>query len=340
MRNPSGCSMRGASASQPPRPRTPPRIPATRPVAAPVATIVSRRCFSVAPTAAIIPSCGRRRCAMTAKLAAAMSAIRNSTTVLTTSVIIEATRLSGTLPRGGDDPAGVAGWTEGIDARVARLHDHHDLVGLRERGRRQQHELVTEIARVLDLADDGALDAVEVDGRTDRGAERRGDPVRHRDLAVGGRVATRRAAPAGGDRTVRSDPGSGSRPGRPSPARGRCGGRSRRWRRTTSSPPRAWSSGSRRRGARSGRSGCRRRTRPGRTSARGCTPRQVRPTAAGDGHRQQREDQQVLTPVAPEQAHGPADDRPTRRHAAGGVGSAHRPTTGVRSDSGPGAGVD
>ena len=98
MRKPSGPSMRGATTNQVPKPRTPPTTPATRPVAAPVATIVSRRCFSVAPTAAIIPSCGRRRCAMTAKLAAAMSAIRNITTVLTTRVVIEATRLSGTLP--------------------------------------------------------------------------------------------------------------------------------------------------------------------------------------------------------------------------------------------------
>src|SRR6185503_14509570 len=60
----------------------------------------------------------------------------------------------------------------------------------------------------------------------------------------------------------------------------------------------------------------------------------------GDGDGQQRDDQQVLTPVAPEQANDPTDDRPARRHAPGRVGPAHRPTTGARSDSGPSAGVD
>ncbi len=46
----------GASANHPSKPSTVPITAATTPVAAPVASIVSRRCFSVAPTADIIPS--------------------------------------------------------------------------------------------------------------------------------------------------------------------------------------------------------------------------------------------------------------------------------------------
>ena len=156
MRKPSGPSMRGATTNQVPKPRTPPTIPATRPVAAPVATIVSRRCFSVAPTAAIIPSCGRRRCAMTAKLAAAMSATRNITTVLTTRVVIVATRLSGTLPLEATiRPVSPGGRNDSTRDSLAFtiIWTSSDWASA-DGGK--QHELVPEIARVLDLADDGA----------------------------------------------------------------------------------------------------------------------------------------------------------------------------------------
>ena len=74
------------------------------------------------------------------------------------------------------DAPGVAGRTERVDARVARVDEHRDERGGRERRRRKQHELVAEVTRVLDCADDGPLHSVEVDCRAqldDRGCGRR-----------------------------------------------------------------------------------------------------------------------------------------------------------------------
>ena len=61
MRYPTARDIRGASPIQPTTPTAAPAIAETIPVTNPDATIVDRRCFSVAPTADIIPSCGSRR---------------------------------------------------------------------------------------------------------------------------------------------------------------------------------------------------------------------------------------------------------------------------------------
>ena len=111
-----------AAPARPNRPRRRQRRGAaeTIPVTRPVATIVNRRCFSVAPTADIIPSCGSRRWAMTVKLAAATSATRSRTTVVTTSTIIAAMRLSGASPR--DDTSDRAHPAAGRIASDPRWH--------------------------------------------------------------------------------------------------------------------------------------------------------------------------------------------------------------------------
>ncbi len=167
---------------------------ATTPVAAPVPSIVRRRCFSVAPTADIIPSCGSRRCAMTVKLAAAMSATSIRTSVLTTRVSTAATTFSGRSPREAMmRPVSPGGRNWPTRASLAFDEHRHEL-RLSESGRREENELVAEIARVLDHADHDTLHAVEVDRRTDAHAERVDDSVGHRDLVAGGGIATRAQA--------------------------------------------------------------------------------------------------------------------------------------------------
>ena len=71
-------SNQGASATQPARPASVPTTAAVAPTATPLATIATRRCRSVAPTAASMPSCCRRRWAITTKPAAA---IRHTSTM-------------------------------------------------------------------------------------------------------------------------------------------------------------------------------------------------------------------------------------------------------------------
>ena len=56
IRYPAAHSMRGAMRIQPATPIAAPMPAATAPVAAPLASIANRRCFSVAPTADIMPS--------------------------------------------------------------------------------------------------------------------------------------------------------------------------------------------------------------------------------------------------------------------------------------------
>ena len=77
---------------------------------------------------------------------------------------------------GGHDASGVARRAERLDTRFARLHQHRDERGAGDRGGRKQHELVAEVTRVLDRADNGALHSVEVDRRAcfeTEGRERR-----------------------------------------------------------------------------------------------------------------------------------------------------------------------
>jgi hypothetical protein len=139
---------------------------------------------------------------MTAKLAAAMSAIRNITTVLTTRVVIVATRLSGTLPLEATiRPVSPGGRNDSTRDSLA-FTIIYTLVTV-------VVELVlgTLIALVLERLTAGRFTpSGEVDRRADLGAERRGDPVRHRDLRYR-RSDSARATSRGG-RTVRSDPGS------------------------------------------------------------------------------------------------------------------------------------
>ena len=56
IRYPAAPSMRGAMTTQPATPIAAPTPAATDPVAAPLASIANRTCFSVAPTADIMPS--------------------------------------------------------------------------------------------------------------------------------------------------------------------------------------------------------------------------------------------------------------------------------------------
>ncbi len=180
--------------SKPTNPSAVPSTAAIAPVAAPVISIVRRSCFSFAPTAAIIPSCGRRRCAMTVKLAAAMSATRKSTSVVTTSVSTAREDILRDRVTRRDDASGVARRPERVDARVARVHEHRDERGARDRRRRKQHELVAEVTRVLDRADDGALHSVEVDCRPRLEAEGVRDAVCDRRFVVRHRIPPRAEA--------------------------------------------------------------------------------------------------------------------------------------------------
>jgi hypothetical protein len=82
MRRPNASSRCPAAAIHAPSPIAPPTVAATIPTAAPLATITSRRCFSVAPIAASMPSWRIRRWATTTNPAAAISETSSSTTVV------------------------------------------------------------------------------------------------------------------------------------------------------------------------------------------------------------------------------------------------------------------
>ena len=122
---------------------------------------------------------------MTVKLAAAMSATRKRTSVVTTSVSTPARTSCGIAsPRCGDAP-GVTRRTERVDACIGRVDEHRDERGGRERRRWKQHELVAEVARVFDRADDSPLNSVEVDCRAQLETEGVSDAGCDRRLVVG-----------------------------------------------------------------------------------------------------------------------------------------------------------
>ncbi len=218
-----------------------PRVAATAPVTVPLATITSRRCRSVAPTAASIPNWRRRRWATTTKLAAATNETRNNATADTTSTLIGREHVLGEIPSRGDVAPRVTGRTKRHDTFLGSVDEHQHGVRRRDEGRNQERELVVEIARVLDKADDDPVDSVEGERAADVEGERLGHPVGHGDLVDGHREASvaqfqhrsRRRGPAG--------PASGSRPSRWSPGPVPNDGRSHRSHQTIPRPPRAWS---------------------------------------------------------------------------------------------------
>ena len=165
-------------------PTRPPTSAAAIPVNAPVASTVSLMWRSLPPIAESMPYCGMRRCAITVKLAEAISPTSSSTTVVREQHEDAGKHIFGDIGAltEADRTDDVA---EGAELLLGSVEQHRHRFRTADRRRRDQHELVVEVARVLDHADDGAGDAVDVD----RGADlerrasrrrRRSPPPRHR----------------------------------------------------------------------------------------------------------------------------------------------------------------
>ena len=175
-------------------------------------------------------------------------------------------------------------------------------------GRRgDERELVAQLARVLDDADDGPATAVEREGRPDLEPQELRDAVGDRDLAGARRVAAPARARAARRRRRRPDPARGSRPSR------RCRGQ-----RPYAVPDDLRSSRT------DSSAGGERRLELSRIGAvepeqvigraelgvvRGARVVDDRDAADRRGHRdrEQRHHQDLLPPLAPEHAPGPAD---------------------------------
>ena len=330
--------MRGAMRIQPATPITAPITAATEPVAAPLASMVNRRCFSVAPTADIMPSWGSRRWAMTVKLAAAIKPTRKRARMVTTRTSTSAITSSRTSPRADTVRPCAPGGRNELTRSSSAVHEHRHRIRPGQFGWRQQYEVVVEIVGVLDDADDGSLDPVEVDGGPELGADECRDRRCHRGLGVDGRV------PAGAQAEHRPTEG----PVRVlRPIVHRPVGPGYRHRRVADRVDRAEPLGS---GielrlqrlrivvleseevcciAELGIPRCRRHV-VGRTRE---------PDGGGHRRRQQDHDEQVLAPITTEQPPRPSCHCPAGGHAAVRM-PAHRSIAPDSSDSGPAAGID
>ena len=214
-----------------------PATAATAPTVAPLASSTSRRCLLVAPTAASMPSWRRRRWATTTKPAAAIRATSSRTTVARASAPAAAVARSlwvavaqSTAPwqagRASSRPPASAGSAAARSAAGPHQDRHRRRrVGVR---RGDQGELVVQVARVLDQADDGPGTSVEGDGAADPGLEGRRDRVGDRHLPGGRRASGPPGAPASACRRRPGGPGRAAPGARPSPGPGRLGDRSRR----------------------------------------------------------------------------------------------------------------
>ena len=85
---------------------------------------------------------------------------------------------------------------ERAQRNARRVEQRRDSRGMRHLPGRDERELVEEALRVLDDADDLALDAADSPGGSDRQVERRGHAARHGDLVGARRDSARRRARA------------------------------------------------------------------------------------------------------------------------------------------------
>ena len=202
----------GATASQSAKPTTVPINAPIAPTTAPLVSSTSRRCFSVAPIAASMPSWRSRRCAITAKPAAATSVARSRKTVATENI---ASASAARLLCRASDPANAdrspafalhEGVDPGVDRFGAGIDQHRDLVRCPGGRGRDERELVAQIAWVLDDADDGPAAAVEGERLPELEPEDRGHAVGDGDLARACRVAAsaqrKPCAPVGSARVL------------------------------------------------------------------------------------------------------------------------------------------
>ena len=125
---------------------------------------------------------------MTVKLAAAISATRNIASVVTTSTTTAATTSSPTSPRADTirpcAPGGRNEVTRSSSAFTSMVTDS-DCANVDGASSTKSS---FEIVRVLDDADDGPLDSIEVDRRADGGTDQVRDRLRHRRLGVVDRI--------------------------------------------------------------------------------------------------------------------------------------------------------
>ena len=130
----------GANTTQSARPAMVPMKAATVPTTAPFVNSTRRRCFSVAPMAASMPSWRSRRCATTANPAAATSEARRRKTVATENISNVSAAPLTSLPRARSPPrrSGHPAIAEGVAALPAFRREHRRGPGWRKRGRRER----------------------------------------------------------------------------------------------------------------------------------------------------------------------------------------------------------
>ena len=83
-------------------------------------------------------------------------------------------------PRADTDAPVRSGRPERVDPFVVGVDEHRHRLRSATVGRGEEHEVVVEIARVLDDADHGPVDAIEVDRRADLVPTQVGDAVASR----------------------------------------------------------------------------------------------------------------------------------------------------------------